>query len=293
MVGKSGFIERNLKYIFPLPAIIFVIILMIFPVCYTLFISFTDWTLTSGRPMGFAGFGSYFKVLTDNRFHAAILRTALFTVGAVVAEAVLGTIIALILNREFRMKNLLKFFLLLPLVVTPVAIGIVFNLFYDPTIGFLNFVLQTLGLPQSGWVTEASTVLPSLVLVDVWQWTPMIALIVLAGLSGLSQEPFESAMVDGANGRQTFFRITLPMIMPTVLTAIVLRAVDALKTYDIIYAMTRGGPGYSSETLNILAYKLSFEYFEMGRSSAVLVFLFFIVLIFSLGVMKARKKFEL
>ncbi|MDR1277675.1 MAG: sugar ABC transporter permease [Treponema sp.] len=293
MVGKSGFVERNLNIIFPLPAIVFVLLLMIFPVCYTLFISFTDWTLTSGRPMRFFGLGSYLLVLKDPRFHAAILRTFAFTFGAVAAESVLGTIIALILNREFKGKGPLKFVLLLPLVVTPVAIGIVFNLFYDPTIGFLNYVLHAFGLPQSGWVTEAATVLPSLMLVDIWQWTPMIALIVLAGLSGLSSEPFESAMVDGANGVQTFFRITLPMIMPTVLTAIVLRAVDALKTYDIIYAMTKGGPGYSSETLNILAYKLSFDYFNMGRSSAVLVFLFLVVLLFSLGVMTLRKKFEL
>jgi multiple sugar transport system permease protein len=293
MTGKSGFVERNLKYIFPLPAIIFVILLMIFPVCYTLCISFTDWALTSGRPMRFAGLGSYRAVLKDPRFLAAVLRTFVFTFGAVSLEAVLGTVVALILNREFAAKGLLKFLLLLPLVVTPVAIGIVFNLFYDPTIGFLNFILNTLGLPQSGWVTEANTVLPSLMLVDVWQWTPMIALIVLAGLSGLSTEPFESAMVDGAGGVQTFFRITLPMIMPTVLTAIVLRAVDALKTYDIIYAMTRGGPGYSSETLNILAYKLSFEYFTLGQSSAALVFLFVLVLLFSLGVMRLRKKFEL
>lgn len=292
MVGKGGFVERNLKYIFPLPAIIFVILLMIFPVCYTLVISFTDWALTSGRPMRFAGFGSYLSVLKDPRFHASVWRTFAFTFGAVAAEAVLGTIIALILNREFIGKGLLKFILLLPLVVTPVAIGIVFNLFYDPTIGFLNFILNGLGLPQSGWVTEAKTVLPSLMLVDVWQWTPMIALIVLAGLSGLSSEPFESAMVDGANGVQIFFRVTLPMIMPTVLTAIVLRAVDALKTYDIIYAMTRGGPGYSSETLNILAYKLSFEYFSLGQSSAALVFLFLIVLLFSLGVMRLRRQFE-
>jgi multiple sugar transport system permease protein len=293
MVGKSGFVERNLKYIFPLPALIFVFLLMIFPVCYTLFISFTDWTLTSGRPMRFAGLQSYLTVLKSERFHAAIGRTFSFTIGVVIAEAVLGTIIALILNREFRGKGLLKFILLLPLVVTPVAIGITFNLFYDPTIGFLNYVLSVLGLPQSGWVTEAKTVLPSLMLVDVWQWTPMIALIVLAGLSGLSSEPFESAKVDGANAVQTFFRITLPMIMPTVLTAIVLRSVDALKTYDIIAAMTRGGPGYSSETLNIHGYKLSFEYFAMGRASAVLVFLFLIVLLFSLGVMQIRKKFEL
>jgi multiple sugar transport system permease protein len=130
-------------------------------------------------------------------------------------------------------------------------------------------------------------------LVDIWQWTPMIALIVLAGLSGLSPEPYESARVDGANGAQIFFRVTLPMIMPTILTAIVLRAVDALKTYDIIYAMTKGGPGYASETLNIMAYKYSFEYFNMGQASAVLVFLFLFVLLFSLGVMRIRKKFEL
>jgi len=293
MVGKSGFMERNLKILFPLPAVVFVILLMVFPVCYTLFVSFSDWSLTSGRPMHFAGLGSYLSVLRDSRFHAAVGRTFLFTLGAVAAEAVLGTVIALILNREFRFKGLLKFLLLLPLVVTPVAIGIVFNLFYDPTIGFLNYCLSALGLPQSGWVTEASTVLPSLMLVDLWQWTPMIALIVLAGLSGLSQEPFEQAKVDGAGAVQTFFRITLPMIMPTALTAVVLRAVDALKTYDIIYAMTRGGPGYASETLNILAYKLSFEYFNLGQASASLVFLFLIVLVFSLGVMEVRKRFEL
>ncbi|HCC37165.1 MAG TPA: sugar ABC transporter permease [Treponema sp.] len=293
MVGKGGFVERNLKILFPLPAIIFVILLMIFPVCYTLFISFTDWALTSGRPMRFAGLGSFIAVLSNSRFHMAVARTFAFTFGAVAVEAVFGTIIALILNREYHGKGLLKFLLLLPLVVTPVAIGIVFNLFYDPTIGFLNYVLNALGLPQSGWVTSARTVLPSLMLVDVWQWTPMIALIVLAGLSGLSTEPFESAKVDGANGVQIFFRITLPMIMPTALTAIVLRAVDALKTYDIIAAMTRGGPGYASETLNILAYKFSFEYFTLGQSSAVLVFLFVIVLVFSLAVMRLRRKFEL
>jgi multiple sugar transport system permease protein len=293
LIGKNNFFERNLKIIFPLPAVFFVILLMIFPVCYTLFISFTDWSLTSGRPMRFAGLDSYIKVLTEPRFPDAVIRTFVFTLGAVAAETVLGTIIALILNRTFRGKELLKFLFLLPLVATPVAIGIVWNLFYDPTIGFLNFVLNALGLPQSGWVTESSTVLASLMLVDVWQWTPMITLIVLAGLAGLSPEPYESARVDGASAVQTFFHITLPMITPTILTAVILRAVDALKTYDIIYAMTRGGPGYSSETLNILAYKLSFEYFNMGQASAVLVFLFFLVLAFSAGVMKIRKKFEL
>jgi multiple sugar transport system permease protein len=288
----GGFLERSVQYVFPLPAVVFIILLMAFPVAYTLFVSFSDWALTSGKPLGIVGFKSYLDVMRDSRFLSATLRTFAFTLGVVAAETALGTVIALVLNQDFMGRGLLKFLLLLPLVVTPVAIGIVFNLFYDPTIGFLNYILSVLHLPQSGWVTEPSTVMQSLMLVDVWQWTPMIALIVLAGLSGLPHEVFESARVDGAGAVQTFFHITLPMVMPTMLTALVLRAVDALKTYDIIYAMTRGGPGYSSETLNIYAFKLSFEYFEMGRSSVSLVFLFVLVLAFSLGVMKLRARFE-
>ena len=289
---KSGFVDRNIKYIFPLPALLFVILLMVFPVGYTLVVSFTDWALTSGRPMRFTGFGSYLKVLTEPRFIDALGRTFYFTFGAVALEMVLGTVIALVLNREFAGKGGVKLILLLPLVATPVAIGIVWNLFYDPTIGFLNYVLGLLKLPRSGWVTSSATVLPSLVMVDVWQWTPMIVLIVLAGLAGLSSEPYESARVDGANGFQTFFHITLPMIVPTILTAVILRAIDALKTCDIIYAMTGGGPGYSSETINIMAFKYSFEYFDLGTASAMLVFLFLVVLLFSLGVIRVRALFE-
>lgn len=288
---KTSYFERNLKYFFTLPAVIFVVILMVFPVCYTLFISFTDWSLTSGKPMRFVGFESYVKVFSEPRFLGAIQRTLVFTLGAVLIEAVAGTIFALILDIEFFGKNTAKMVLLLPLVATPVAVGIVFNLFYDPTIGFLNFVLDAIRLPQSGWVSDASTVMMSLILVDIWQWTPMIALIIMAGLAGLSREPYDSAKVDGANGVQILIHITLPMLMPTILTAIILRAVDALKTYDIIYAMTGGGPGYASETLNIMAFKYSFEYFRMGPASAVLVFLFVLVLLFSLGVIRLRKMF--
>jgi multiple sugar transport system permease protein len=290
---KQGFLEKNLRYIFPLPAVLFVVILMVFPVVYTFFLSFTDWSLTSGRPLSVVGLASYFKVLKEPRFLASLGRTFYFTFGAVIVEMVLGTVLALILNRKFKGKGIVKALLLLPLVATPVAIGIVWNLFYDPTIGILNYVLSVLKLPQSGWVSDARTVMPSLILVDIWQWTPMITIIVLAGLAGLSTEPYESAMVDGANGRQVLFQITLPMLMPTILTAVILRAIDALKTYDIIYAMTGGGPGYSSENLNVLAFKYSFEYFRMGQSAVMLVFLFVIVMLFSLMVMRVRRIFEL
>jgi len=285
---KTGFVERNLRILFPLPAVAFVVILMLFPVIYTLVLGFTNWNLTSGMPFAFAGFKSYGRVFTEPRFAAAIGRTFLFTVLAVGVETILGVAIALVLNREFFGKGLIKLLLLLPLVATPVAVGIVFNLFYDPTIGLANYTLSLAGLPKSAWVSNASTVLPSLAIVDVWQWTPMITLIVLAGLASLSTEPYESARVDGATEAQILRLITIPMVMPTILMAMTLRTIDALKTFDIIYAMTGGGPGYASETLNILAYKYSFQYFRMGQSAVMLVVLFAIVLATSLGIMKLR-----
>ena len=290
---RQSFVERNLRYLFPLPALIFVVVLMVFPVCYTFFLSFTDWSLTSGKPLNIVAIKSYIDVLKEPRFLDALGRTFYFTFGAVFFEMIVGVVLALILNRSFVGKGVVKTLLLLPLVATPVAIGIVWNLFYDPTIGILNYVLSVLKLPQSGWVSESKSVMPSLILVDIWQWTPMITIIVLAGLAGLSSEPYESAKVDGANARQVLFRITLPMLMPTILTAVILRAIDALKTYDIIYAMTGGGPGYASENLNILAFKYSFEYFRMGQSAVMLVFLFIVVMGFSLGVMRLRRVFEL
>jgi multiple sugar transport system permease protein len=292
-MSKPSFTERNLQLLFPLPAIIFVALLMIFPILYTLFLSFTNWNLTSGNPFTFVGFNSYFRIFTEPRFLNAVARTFAFTFFAVVIEGVLGVAIAVILNRAFFGKGLAKLLLLLPLVATPVAVGIVFNLFYDPTIGLANFVLQSLGLPQGLWVSNAATVIPSLILVDVWQWTPMITLIVLAGLAGLSEEPIEAARVDGASEWQILRLVTLPMVMPVILTAVILRLIDALKTFDIIFAMTGGGPGYASETLNIMGFKYSFEYFRMGQSSVILVVLFCVVFACSLGIMKLRAAAEI
>lgn len=289
---QSSFTERNLRILFPLPAVIFIGLLMVFPILYTLYLSFTSWNLTSGLDPSFVGLNSYLRVFSEPRFLHAIGRTFSFTVSAVAIEVVLGVAIALILNRAFIGKSLAKLLLLLPLVATPVAVGIVFNLFYDPTIGLLNFALDALGLPQGRWVSSENTVIASLVLVDVWQWTPMITLIVLAGLAGLSEEPVEAARVDGASEWQILRFVTIPMVMPVILTAMILRLIDALKTFDIIFAMTGGGPGYASETLNIMGFKYSFEYFRMGQSSVILIALFLVVLLCSLGIMKLRASSE-
>ena len=288
----SSLAERHLRWILPLPAVVFVAVLMVFPVLYTFGLSFTNWNLTSGMPASFVGTNSYQRVLLEPRFLQALWRTIAFTLMAVGIEAVLGVAAALVLHRNFVGKGLAKTLLLLPLVATPVAVGIVFNLFYDPTIGLANYVLSTLGLPTSAWVSHADTVLVSLVLVDVWQWTPMITLIVLAGLASLSEEPVEAARIDGATEWQIIRMVTLPMVMPVVLTAVILRLVDALKTFDIIYAMTGGGPGYASETLNTMGFKYSFEYFRMGQSAVILVVLFLVVFLCSLAITKLRARAE-
>lgn len=286
-------LEKNIKWLFPLPTGLFIFLMMIFPVLYTFYVSLTDWDMISGGVISFIGLDNYVNLLKDPRFFNAVKLTLYFTVLAVGVEVILGVFIALILNRDFRGKNLVKLFLLLPMVATPVAIGLAWTLFYEPTIGLGNYALSLLGLPPSQWLGSKAMVIPSLALVDIWEWTPMITLIVLAGLASLPQESFEAAIVDGASRLQIIRYVTLPLLRPTILIALILRSIDALKTFDIIYVMTTGGPGFASETLNIYAYNLSFNYFRFGAASAALVALFTLVLACNLVVVWMRKTYEL
>lgn len=288
----SHLIERNIKWIFPLPAGLFVVAMIVFPIAYTFYVSLTNWSMTSGGPISFVGLDNYMEMLREPRFLMAIMRTFYFTALAVFIETVLGVAIALILNREFAGKSLAKLILLLPMVATPVAIGLAWTLFYEPTVGLGNYVLRLLGLPASRWLASNLAVIPSLVIVDVWEWTPMIALIVLAGLAALPTDPLEAVKVDGATPWQVLRYITLPLLSPTIWVAVVLRGIDALKTFDIIYVMTTGGPGFASETLNIFAYSLSFGYFKFGAASSVLVVLFALVLGCSIVVLRLRRVYE-
>ncbi len=286
----SRYIENNVKWLFPLPAALFILAMMAFPVVFTFGVSLTDWSMSTGGTSKFIGLENYINMFKDQRFYNSIINTLYFTVLAVAVETVLGVAIALVLNREFVGKNIIKTILLLPMVTTPVAIGLAWTLFYEPTIGLGNYALKLLGLPVSNWIASNSAVIPSIALVDIWEWTPMIVLIVLAGLAGLPTDPFESAVVDGAKPHQIFFNITLPLLIPTILIAVVLRSIEAFKTFDIIYTMTGGGPGYSSETLNILAYKLAFGYFKFGAASSTLFALFAIVFSSSVVILLLRRR---
>ncbi|MFZ5828241.1 MAG: carbohydrate ABC transporter permease [Bacillota bacterium] len=275
----SHWIDRHIKWVFPMPAVIFILMMMAFPIAYTVWVSLTEWSMSAVTPPRFVGLENYVKMLTaDERFWKAVWRTFYFTALALAGQTVLGVGLAMLLNRDFPGKNLLKTLFLLPMVATPVAIGMVWLLMFEPTIGFMNYFLGIFGIPPQPWLASERAALPSLILVDVWQWTPMIALIVLAGLVSLPSDPFEAAEVDGATAWQTFWHVTLPMLRPTIGVAVILRAIDALKTFDIIYAMTQGGPNYASETLNLYGYTLGFSYFRLGAASSLLVIFFAIVM---------------
>ena len=290
----SRFVDRHCRYIYPSASILFIALLMVYPLGYTIYNSLTDWNLISGMQARFIGMGNYVKLFTnDERFWNSVKVTIYFTALAMVIEVVLGVLIAVLFNhKDFRGKRVVRSIFLMSMMATPVAIAMVWLLIFEPTAGILNYVAGSLGLPKLLWTSSSSTVIPALVLVDVWEWTPLISLIVIAGLAGLPSEPYESARVDGANSFQIFFKITLPMIAPTISVAALLRLIDCLKTFDIIYVMTGGGPGASSESMNIYSYLFSFQYFNFGYASSLLVIFFTLVLGISLLTIVLRKKLE-
>jgi multiple sugar transport system permease protein len=188
------------------------------------------------------------------------------------------------------MRGVLRAIFIMPMMATPVAIALVWTMMFHPQLGVLNYLLTSVGLPPSLWVYSPTTVIPALVLVEVWHWTPLVMLIVLGGLASLPTEPYESALIDGASAWQMFRHITLPLVMPFIMVAVIIRAIDALKTFDTIFVITQGGPGTASETINIFLYLQAFAFYDIGYASAVVVVFFVIIVVFSLILLWARQR---
>lgn len=272
-------LDKNINYVFTVPTIIFVLGMVLFPIIYTFVLSLHKWGMSANISWKFIGLDNYKNLFADSRFMDSVFRTFYFTIIALAIEVLLGIAIALFLNRSFRGKNIAKTAFLLPMVATPVAIGMVWKLMFEPNIGLFNYVIRGFGGPKIDWLGNSSNAIYSLILVDVWQWTPFVMLIILAGLSSLPSDPFESAMIDGASGFQIIWKITLPLLRPTLYTAVLLRLIDVLKTFDIIYSMTQGGPGMATETMNILSFRQAFEFMTFDQSAATLMIFFVVVLL--------------
>ncbi|SEB45959.1 carbohydrate ABC transporter membrane protein 1, CUT1 family [Paramicrobacterium humi] len=278
----SRWVNAHRKWLFAAPAMIFTAILIGFPIGWTIYLSLTDAKGSVRRPADFIGIENYIEVLGDvDRFWPAVLRTGVFTFGALAVELVAGMLIALLLWRPFKAQRWVRVAILLPFVATPVAIAMMWRLIFEPNIGFANQFLSWFGIPPQPWFSEPATTLPTLIFVDIWEFTPMIAIILLAGLTSLSDEPDEAARIDGANAWQRFWFVTLPLLRPVVLVAILLRSIDALKTFDLLYVVKGQGGGsfHEAETLNIYVYGLSFQYNDFGTASAVLIIFFLMILL--------------
>lgn len=286
----SNFVNKHIKWVFSLPVLIFMAVMVVIPIVMTLVFSLCDWNLLMGTGMKLNWGKNYLDVLGSREFWQSLAITFYYTGLATVAELLLGVAIALILNREFIGKNAVKTIVLLPYMMAPVAVGLMWMLFYEPSSGLINYIFSVVGLPRSSFVSAKETVIPAIAVVETWQMTPMVVIVCLAGLSSLPAVPMEAARVDGATPVQAFFKITLPLLTQTLFSIGLLRFIDIFKSFDLIYALTKGGPANASRTLNLYAYETAFSYYKFGTSSTMLMILFVIVMILSIVVMKIQRK---
>jgi multiple sugar transport system permease protein len=288
--GLGRWIERHVSWFFVLPAAFFLAAVVAFPVLYTAGLSLFRWSGAATTSLAWVGLDNYRDVFSgDPGFRNALWVTLYFTGVSVLIEVGLGVGLAQLLNREFVGKGVARTLLILPVAGTPVALALVWRHMYNPSNGIFVWFADLLHLPPQRWLADANTVLPSLILFDVWQWTPLVMLITLAGLVSLPSDFYEAAQIDGATPWQVFWRITLPLIRPTVVAAAMLRFMDSVKTFDQIYVTTQGGPGIASQTLNLYVFDQAFQYLHFGYASALLVVLFFVILAGNLLLVSVRR----
>jgi multiple sugar transport system permease protein len=289
MTGRGSGDRRLRPYLgFIWPALVVCTAVIIFPWIFTIWMSLNDWHLGSER--AYVGLANYANLATDRRFLEAIGHTFYFTILAVLLPLVLGTVSALVFHKKFRGRGFFRTLFIMPMMATPVAVSLVWTMMFHPQLGVLNYLLSLVGLPPSEWVFSTGTVIPSLILVEIWLWTPFVMIIVLGGLASLPIEPYEAALIDGASQWQMFWKITYPLVLPFLVVAMIIRTIDALKAFETIWVITNGGPGTASETLNVFLYAQAFSYHQVGTASAVVVVFFGIIVALSLVLLWARQK---
>jgi multiple sugar transport system permease protein len=257
------------------PAVLFTVGMIAFPVVYTVWLGFHTFSSTGHE--SFSGLANYARLVSDNEFWHGLWVTMALYLLSLVLQLVLGVWLALVLFNAKRLPGVVRSLFISPFMMPPVVAGMMWLVILDPSLGAANYILQRLGLPPSDWLASPTWVIPTVAMIDTWQWAPYVALIVLGGLQSLPPSVYEAAQIDGASAFQTFRRITLPLLLPTIVTATILRSVDLLRFFDIIYITTQGGPGNASDTLNIYGFRVGFEFFNIGYASALMLTLTAIV----------------
>ena len=269
-----------LPYLLSLPALL-VCIAIIVPFVAAAIYSLQRYRLNLPYLRGFIGLQNYVDFITDPAFWNTLRISLVYTALTVIVELLLGLALALLLRRPTRLHNAISIILLLPLMTAPAIAALMWKLMTNPGFGILSYLVGLLGFTDFKWASDPSTALLTVVLVDVWVYTPFIMILLLAGLRSLPRQPFEAAALDGVPAAFVFFRITLPMLAPYIITASLFRLLDSIQQFDIIYAMTQGGPGDRLMVFQVQAYLEFFQYTNVGRSAALLMILWVITNILS------------
>jgi multiple sugar transport system permease protein len=271
--------DRKLATLFIAPALALLLFLSIWPLIWLIRLSFTDYSVTRDVPASFIGLDNYVDVITSDQTHKRLVTTLIFVVGAVGLQTILGFTIAYLISRRIRGRGALTTLFLIPMMLSPVVVGLFWKFMLDVQFGVVNSFADSLGLGRAEWLTNKNLALLSLIIVDTWQWTPFIMLIALAGLTAVPKYLYEAAEIDRASEWFRFRRITLPLVWPLLLIAVMFRAIEAFRLFDLVYILTGGGPGGTTETISFQVYKIAFFGFDTGRAAAYGVLIVIVVTI--------------
>lgn len=275
--------SRRLIFYFLLPPLIVLFAITIYPFAFGIYNSFHNWVLYKpqlGRP--FVGLEQYVRIFTDSNFWLALKNTLIYVSLSVSCSILLGFAQALVLSRnEIRGKGIVRSILIIPLVVTPVVVGFAFRFMYNADLGVLPWLLEEVGIRIPRILGDPSWALFAVILVDIWNQTPLAFLVLLAAIQSINPELYEVAAIDGSSYWQSLRHITVPLLRRAFLVVLLIRTIDAFKAFDILYVMTEGGPGRSTEILSLFGYRLAFVGWRMGTASAFALILFYIIVAIS------------
>jgi multiple sugar transport system permease protein len=251
------------------PSLVYLFVMSVYPTVYSLWLAVHNYTIYRPDVSSFSGFDNFAYLFGDHVFQQSLVATLIFAGASVALEFGLGLGIAVLLDRKMPGVGVLRTLLIVPVLISPVGMGLTFRYILAPSYGLLNYWLGLVGLPTGDWIVSTTWSLPVVILVDVWQWTPFVALILLSGMQGVSTEVTEAAELDGLSEFQKLTKIVLPMIKPIILVVVLIRLIDAIRSFDLVYVLTHGGPGSSTELLSIFSYVTGFTSGDMGTAAAI------------------------
>lgn len=270
--------DRQFGWFMTAPGLAALVLVVLFPLFFTIFTSMFEYTLIRPGYDTFVGIDNYRSALGENYFGESIWVTAKFVVVVVLLEFLIGFTVALMLNAVTRFKNIYYPILLMPLLINPVVVAQIWRMFLHPELGIVNYLIGLVGVSKVNWLGDASVAFWTVVLVDIWHQVSFMIILLLAGLSALPKEPYEAARMDGASTLQSFLHITLPLMRPVIMVTLLIRLIFAIKTFDLIFIMTRGGPGTATDLISYFIYRSAFYGLDIGQSSAISVLLLVVVL---------------